>query len=114
MYEIDNRIDLLRYIDAVFMPLARPAAASDVIVNVACFGTDDWECDGGVAKGLKRVIAGPQCFNAATHGFKCSACGFELDEDTCERVGHIVYCMGCGSEVTIATPCKVCDDLAND
>lgn len=113
MYEIDTRIDLLRYIDAVFMPLARPAAASDVIVNIAGFGTDDWEGDDGVAKGLKRIIAGPQCFNAARNGFKCSACGFELKQEVCEGIGHIGYCPACGSEVLIA-PSKSCGDLAEE
>lgn len=109
MYGIDTRIDLLRYIDSVFMPLARPAQASDVIVNVACFGTDDWECDGGVAKGLKRVIAGPQCFNAALHGFECSECAYKLDQDACETIGEICYCPRCGSEV-VRPSGKVCGD----
>lgn len=99
MYGIENRSDLLKYIDAMFMPLARPAAASDVIVNIAGFGTDDWDGDNGVANGLKRVIMGPQCINVSAHGFKCGACGFEIDNETCDRVGCINCCPLCGSEV---------------
>ena len=109
MYGIDTRIDLLRYIDSVFMPLARPAQASDVIVNIACFGTDDWECDGGVAKGLKRVIMGPQCFNAAPHGFECSECDYKLDQDDYERLGDFGYCPQCGSAI-VRPSGKVCGD----
>lgn len=41
MYGIEDRDNLITYIDGVFMPLARPAQASDVIVNIAGFGTSD-------------------------------------------------------------------------
>ena len=37
MYGIEDRNNLITYIDGVFMPLARPAQASDVIVNIAGF-----------------------------------------------------------------------------
>lgn len=99
MYGIEDRDNLLTYIDGVFMPLARPAQASDVIVNIAGFGTDDWDGDDGVANGLKQVIMGPQCVNVAEHGFKCGSCGFEIDNETCDSVGCIKYCPQCGSEV---------------
>ena len=100
MYGINERDNLLTYIDGVFMQLARPAQASDVIVNIAGFGTDDWDNNDGVCEGLKSVIMGPQCVNVAAHGFKCGACGFEIDNETCDRVGGINYCPLCGSEVT--------------
>ena len=99
MYGIDERNNLITYIDGVFMPLARPAQASDVIVNIAGFGIYDWDDDDGVCDGLKRVIMGPQCVNVAEHGFKCGACGYGLDQEACERVGGIKYCPQCGSEV---------------
>lgn len=99
MYGIEERDNLLTYIDGVFMPLARPAQASDVIVNIAGFGTDDWDGDDGVVNGLKQVIMGPQCINVASRGFKCGACGFEIDNETCDSVGGINYCPLCGSEV---------------
>lgn len=112
MYGIEERDNLLTYIDGVFMQLARPAQASDVIVNIAGFGTDDWDGDDGVANGLKQVIIGPQCINVASRGFKCGACGFELDQDTCERIGNINYCPLCGSEVVKSAdlyPGKACE-----
>ena len=99
MYGIEERDNLLTYIDGVFMPLARPAQASDVIVNIAGFGTDDWDNNDGVCEGLKSVIMGPQCINVAPHGFKCGACGFELDHGTYESVGAIKYCPQCGSAI---------------
>ena len=99
MYGIKDRDNLLTYIDGVFMPLARPAQASDVIVNIAGFGTDDWDGNDGVCEGLKSVIMGPQCINVASHGFKCCACGYELNQEDCERVGCIKYRPQCGSEV---------------
>ena len=99
MYGIEDRNNLLTYIDGVFMPLARPAQASDVIVNIAGFGTDDWDGNDGVCEGLKSVIMGPQCINVASHGFKCCACGYELNQEDCERVGCIKYRPQCGSEV---------------
>ena len=58
MYGIEERDQLMTYIDGVFVPLARPAAAADVIVNIASFGTNDWEGNGGVCEGLKQVIMG--------------------------------------------------------
>lgn len=109
MYGIEERDNLLAYIDGVFMPLARPAQASDVIVNIAGFGTEDWECDCGVAKGLKRVIGGTQCFNAAPHGFECSECDYKIDQDDCERLGDFGYCPQCGSEI-VRPSGKVCDE----
>lgn len=116
MYGIKDRDQLLTYVDGVFMPVARPANASDVIVNVASFGTNDWEGDGGVCEGLKQVIMGPQCINTAGNGFICSACGFDLAQDACERVGSIIYCPHCGSKVvdSVNVANKVCGDLAND
>lgn len=113
MYGIENRSDLLKYIDAVFMPLARPAAASDVIVNIAGFGTDDWEGDDGVANGLKQVIMGPQCFNIAKQGFKCSQCGFYTYEVGNDRMEWIKYCPSCGCKV-VEAPDKSCGDLAEE
>ena len=113
MYGIEDRDNLLTYIDGVFMPLARPAQASDVIVNIACFGTDDWVGNDGVCEGLKSVIMGPQCINVASHGFKCGACGYDLNQEACERVGCIKYCPQCGSEVVKTInqdPGKVCGD----
>lgn len=112
MYGIEERDNLLTYIDGVFMPLARPAQASDVIVNIAGFGTSDWDNNDGVCEGIKSVIMGPQCINAASHGFKCGGCGFELDQETCERVGGIKYCPQCGSEVVKSAdlyPGKACE-----
>lgn len=99
MYGIEERDNLLTYINGVFMPLARPAQASDVIVNIAGFGTSDWDDNDGVCEGLKSVIMGPQCINVAPHGFKCGACGFDLEQSTCELIGSINYCPLCGSEV---------------
>lgn len=113
MYGLDERDRLLTYIDGVFMPLARPAQACDVIVNVAGFGTNHWDDDGGVCDGLKQVVLGPQCINIAGHGFKCSQCGFDLAQDACERVGGIIYCPHCGSEVVKRInpdPGNVCGD----
>ena len=113
MYGIEERDNLLTYIEGVFMPLARPAQASDVIVNIAGFGTSDWDDPNGVCDGLKSVLMGPQCVNVAEHGFKCGACGFEIDNETCDRVGGINYCPLCGSEVTNNVnqePCKVCGE----
>ena len=113
MYGIEHRSDLLKYIDAVFMPLARPAAASDVIVNIAGFGTDDWEGDDGVANGLKQVIMGPQCFNVAEQGFECSQCGFCTREEGNDRMWWIKYCPSCGCKV-VEAPGKSCGDLAEE
>ena len=113
MYGLDDRDRLLTYIDGVFMPLARPAQACDVIVNVASFGSNDWNDDGGVCDGLKQVVMGPQCINIASHGFKCGQCGLDLDQATCERVGGIIYCPHCGSEVVKRInpdPGKVCGE----
>ena len=113
MYGIEERDNLLTYIDGVFMPLARPAQASDVIVNIAGFGTDDWDNNDGVREGLKSVIMGPQCINVDPHGFKCGACGFEIDNETCDRVGCINYCPLCGSEVVKninPDPVKTCGE----
>lgn len=113
MYGIEERDNLLTYIDGVFMQLARPAQASDVIVNIAGFGTSDWDNNDGVYEGLKSVIMGPQCINVAPHGFKCGACGFELDQDTCESVGGIKYCPQCGSDVVKSINhdhCKTCGE----
>ena len=100
MYGIEDRDNLITYIDGVFMPLARPAQASDVIVNIAGFGTDDWDGNNGVCEGLKSVIMGPKCINVSDHGFKCDACGYELNNEACDLVGGINYCPLCGSEVT--------------
>ena len=99
MYGIDERDQLMTYIDGVFVPLARPTAAADVIVNVAGFGTCHWDDEDGVCEGLKQVIMGPQCFNAALHGFECSECAYELDQDDCERLGDFGYCPQCGSAI---------------
>ena len=113
MYGIEDRDHLLTYIDGVFMPLARPAQASDVIVNIAGFGTSDWDDHDGVCDGLKSVIMGPQCFNAALKGFECSECDYKLDQDDCDRVGGIKYCPQCGSEVVKTIdpdPGKVCGE----
>ena len=113
MYGINERDNLITYIDGVFMPLARPARASDVIVNIAGFGTSDWDNNDGVCEGLKSVIMGPQCINVAPRGFKCGACGYELDNETCDIVGGINYCPLCGSEVTKninPDPGKTCGD----
>lgn len=99
MYGIEERDNLLTYIDGVFMPLARPAQASDVIVNIAGFGTSNWDDPDGVCEGLKSVLMGPQCINVASRGFKCGACGYDLNQEACERVGGIKYCPQCGSEV---------------
>ena len=113
MYGIDERDNLLTYIDGVFMPLARPAQASDVIVNIAGFGTSDWDDHDGVCDGLKSVIMGPQCINVSSHDFKCGACGYSLNKDACERVGGIKYCPQCGSKVlkTInPDPGKMCGE----
>lgn len=100
MYGIKDRENLITYIDGVFMPLARPAQASDVIVNIAGFGTSDWDDNDGVCDGLKSVIMGPQCINTSSHCFKCGACGYELNNEACDLVGGINYCPMCGSEVT--------------
>ena len=113
MYGIEERDNLLTYIDGVFMPLARPSQASEVIVNIAGFGTDDWDNNDGVREGLKSVIMGPQCINVDPHGFKCGACGFEIDNETCDRVGCINYCPLCGSEVVKninPDPVKTCGE----
>lgn len=99
MYGIEERDNLLTYIDGVFMPLARPAQASDVIVNIAGFGTSDWDDNDGVCEGLKSVIMGPQCINVSSRGFKCGACGYGLDNEACDSIGGIKYCPQCGSEV---------------
>lgn len=101
MYTIEDRRNLKAYLEAVFMPLARPMAAADVIVNVASFGTDDWDEDHGVQEGLQRVVMGPTCHNVAEdgEGFTCSVCDLELDQDACESIGDIRYCPHCGSEV---------------
>lgn len=99
MYGINERNQLMTYVDGVFVPLARPTAAADVIVNIAGFGTCHWDDEDGVCEGLKQVIMGPQCINIAGHGFKCSQCDFDLAQDACERVGGIIYCPHCGSEV---------------
>lgn len=103
MYTLEERINLMNYLNAVFMPLPRPTAASDMIVNVAGFGTDNWEVENGVLEGLQRVVMGPVCINAAKHGFKCSACGCELPQETLEKFGRIRHCPDCGSEVVIPT-----------
>ena len=100
MYGIEERENLITYIDGVFMPLARPAQASDVIVNIAGFGTSDWDNNNGVCEGLKSVIMGPQCINVAAHGFKCGACGFDVEQEVLEVIGPINYCPMCGSEIT--------------
>lgn len=113
MYGIEERDNLLTYIDGVFIPLARPAQASDVIVNIAGFGTDDWDGDDGVANGLKQVIMGPQCINVSSRGFKCGACGYELDNEVCDLVCGINYCPLCGSEVVKSINhdhCKTCGE----
>ena len=99
MYGIEDRDNLITYIDGVFMPLARPAQASDVIVNIAGFGTSNWDDPDGVCEGLKSVIMGPQCINVSSHGFKCCSCGYELNNEVCDLVGGINYCPQCGSEV---------------
>lgn len=101
MYGIKDRDNLITYIDGVFMPLARPAQASDVIVNIAGFGTSNWDDPDGVCEGLKSVIMGPQCFNAALHGFECSECDYKLDQDDCERLGDFCYCPKCGSAIVM-------------
>ena len=113
MYGIEERDQLMTYIDGVFVPLARPAAAADVIVNIASFGTSDWEGEGGVCEGLKQVIMGPQCFNTALHGFECSACDYKLDQDACETIGKIYYCPQCGSEV-VRPSGKACGESHED
>ena len=100
MYGIEDRDNLLTYINCVFMPLARPAQASDVIVNIAGFGSSNWDDPDGVCEGLKSVIMGPKCINVDGHGFKCSACGYELDNEVFDLVGGINYCPLCGSEIT--------------
>ncbi len=113
MYGIGERDNLITYINGVFMPLARPSQASDVIVNIAGFGTDDWDNNDGVCEGLKSVIMGPQCINVDPHDFKCGACGFELDQESCELVGCIKYCPQCGSEIVKninQDPGKVCGE----
>ena len=113
MYGIDERDRLMTYIDGVFMPLARPAQASDVIVNIAGFGTSDWDDPDGVCEGLKSVIMGPQCINVADHGFKCGACGYEPDQEVCESIGVINYCPLCGSKVfknINQNPVKTCGE----
>ena len=113
MYGIEDRENLLTYIDGVFMPLARPAQASDVIVNIAGFGTSDWDDNDGVCEGLKSVIMGPQCINVSDRGFKCGACGYELNNEDCDIVGGINYCPMCGSEVVKSInndPGKTCGD----
>lgn len=113
MYGINERDNLITYIDGVFMPLARPTKACDVIVNIAGFGTSDWDNNDGVCEGLKSVIMGPQCINVAPHGFKCGACGYELNNEACDLVGGINYCPLCGSEITKninLDPVKVCGD----
>lgn len=113
MYGIDERDRLMTYIDGVFMSLARPAQASDVIVNIAGFGTSDWDDPDGVCEGLKRVLMGAQCINVASRGFKCSACGYELDQEACELVGGIEYCPQCGSELVKSInpdPGKTCGE----
>jgi hypothetical protein len=99
MYGIEERDNLLTYIDGVFIPLARPAQASDIIVNIAGFGTSDWDDPNGVCEGLKSVLMGPKCTNVASHGFKCSTCGYDLDNEACDRIGGINYCPLCGSEI---------------
>ena len=113
MYGIDERDRLMTYIDGVFIPLARPAQASDVIVNIAGFGTSDWDDPDGVCEGLKRVLMGPQCINVASLGFKCGACGYDLDREACELVGGIKYCPQCGSELVKSInpdPGKTCGE----
>lgn len=109
MYGIEERDNLLTYIDGVFMPLARPAQASDVIVNIAGFGTSDWDDNDGVCEGLKSVIMGPQCFNAALHGFECSECDYKLDQDDFERLCDFGYCPQCGSAI-VRPSGKTCGD----
>ena len=99
MYGIEDRDNLLTYIDGVLMPLARPAQASDVIVNIAGFGTDNWDGNDGVCEGLKSVIMGPKCINVDGHGFKCSECGFEIELEVLEVMGSVNYCPICGSEI---------------
>ena len=100
MYGIEDRDNLITYIDGVFMPLARPAQASDVIVNIAGFGTDDWDGNDGVCEGLKRVIMGPQCINVDGYGFKCGTCGYDVEQEVLECTGSFNYCPQCGSEIT--------------
>lgn len=99
MYTLEERINLMNYLNSAFMPLPRPTAASDLIVNVAGFGTSNWEVENGVLEGLQRVVMGPVCFNADKHGFKCSACGCEIPQETLEKFGRIRHCPDCGSEV---------------
>lgn len=113
MYGINERDNLITYIDGVFMPLARPAQASDVIVNIAGFGTSDWDDNDGVCEGLKRVIMGPQCINVAPHGFKCSSCGFDIEFEVLEVMGTVNYCPICGSKITKCInqdTCKTCGE----
>ena len=100
MYGIEERDNLLKYIDGVFMPLARPAQASDVIVNIAGFGTSNWDDNDSVCEGLKSVIMGPKCVNVDGHGFKCSSCGYEVEFEVLECTGAFMYCPICGSEIT--------------
>ena len=100
MYGIKERNNLLTYINSVFMPLARPAQASDVIVNIAGFGTDNWDDNDGVCEGLKSVIMGPKCINVDGYGFKCGTCGFEIEPEVLEVMGSANYCPLCGSEIT--------------
>lgn len=101
MYTLEERINLMNYLNAAFMPLPRPTSASDLIVNVAGFGTNDWDEDGGVLDGLSRIVMGPVCFNVASEGegFKCSVCGCELSQEALEKFGRIRHCPDCGSEV---------------
>lgn len=113
MYTLEERINLMNYLNSAFMPVPRPIEASDMIVNVAGFGADDWEAENGVLEGLKRVVMGPVCVNAAKHGFKCSACGCELPQETLEQFDRIKYCPQCGSEVVKAInpdPGKTCGE----
>ena len=113
MYGIEDRDNLLTYIDGVFMPLARPAQASDVIVNIAGFSTDNWDGNDGVRKKKKSVIMGPKCINVDGYGFKCSACGFEIEVEVLEVMGSANYCPMCGSEITKYVdhdPGKTCGD----
>ena len=113
MYGIEDRNNLITYIDGVFMPLARPAQASDVIVNIAGFGTSDWDGNDGVCDGLKSVIMGPQCIHVAGHGLTCGSCGYDLNQHVCERICGIKYCPQCGSKVVKTInpdPGKTCGD----
>lgn len=110
MYGINERNQLMTYVDGVFVPLARPAAAADVIVNIAGFGTCHWDDEDGVCEGLKQVIMGPQCINVAKQGFKCSQCGFYTHEEGNDRMEWIKYCPDCGCEVVEAVPGVACGE----